>query len=358
MPMPNVSAQELESVISEVFQATGAPEGEAGTTAHIIVDSNLTGHESHGVMAVPGYVNQIKQGYIVPGAEIEVVLDKPAIAVIDGHRNFGHATAYQATELAIEKAKTVGIAAVGAKNVHHIGRVGTYPEMIAKAGLGGIVCANSGGPVHNVAPYGGAQGRTGTNPLSIGFPSDFEGPVVLDMATSVHAGGKIRAYQRAGVPFPEYWLLDSDGRPTTDPNEVKAGGSVRTFGGPVGYKGFGLSFMVEIMSGMLSRNGYSRDMGENTTRGDVSNGHFIIAIDVEAFMPVETLKEEINEMTEWIKSSPPAEGFDEILYPGELEARSRKERLSSGVPLDGTTYEELVQLASEYNTVTRLSPLD
>jgi uncharacterized oxidoreductase len=356
--MPRVDAYQLESATTEIFQAVGAPKEDARITARIIVDSNLTGHESHGIMAVPRYVEQVKQGSIVPGAETEVVLDRPAIALIDGHRNFGHAVAYRATELAIEKAKKVGIAAVGAKNVHHIGRVGTYPEMIARAGLGGIVCANSGGPSHGVAPFGGARGRTGTNPIAIGFPSDFEGPVVIDMATSVHANGKIRAYQRAGVPFPDDWLLDSEGNPTTDPREVRQGGSVRTFGGPVGYKGYGLSFMVEIMSGMLTRNGYSRDMGQDTTRADVSNGHFIIAIDCEAFMPLETLKEEISDMTGWIKSSPPAEGFDEVLYPGELEARSRKERLANGVPLDGATYEELVQLTKEHDTATRLLPLD
>ena len=136
------------------------------------------------------------------------------------------------------------------------------------------------------------------------------------------------------------------------------GGSVRTFGGPVGYKGYGLSFMVEVMAGMLSRNGYSRDMGDKTTKADVSNGHFIIAIDCEAFMPLETLKEEISDMTRWIKSSPPAEGFEEVLYPGELEARSRRERQANGVPLDGTTFEELVQLTGEYGTETRLTPID
>ena len=355
--MPNVDAHELERAVSEMLRAVGSPEREADVTARILVDSNLTGHESHGVMAVPRYLEQVKKGWIVPGAEIEVVLDKPAIALVDGNKNFGAAVAHRATELAIEKAKKVGIAAVGARNTHHIGRVGTYPEMIANAGLGGIVCANSGGPVHGVAPYGGAKGRTGTNPISFGFPSDFDGPVVLDMATSVHAGNKMRAYERAGHPIPEGWLQDSDGNPTTDVSEYRNGGSVRTFGGPVGYKGYGLSFMVEIMSGMLSRNGYSRDMGRPTDRGDVSNGHFIIAIDCEAFMPLEELKEEIADMTGWIKSSPPAKGFDEVLYPGELEARSRNERLESGVPLDGTTFEELVQLTSEYNTATRLTPL-
>ena len=356
--MPNVDARELELAVSEIFQAVGAPEKDAQITARIIVDSNLTGHESHGVSAVPRYVGWVKDGRIVPGAEPEIVLDKPAIALIDGHRNFGHVVAHRATILAIEKAKNIGIAAVGAKNVHHIGRVGTYTEMIARAGLGGIVCANSGGPSHGVAPYGGSKGRTGTNPISIGFPSHFDDPVVLDMATSVHANGKIRAYQRAGIPFPEGWLMDSEGNPTTDPREFRQGGSVRTFGGPVGYKGYGLSFMVEIMSGMLSRNGYSRDTEALDHDVPVSNGHFIIAIDCEAFMPIETLKDEISDMTQWIKSSPPAEGFDEVLYPGELESRSRKERLETGVPLDGTTFEELVQLTGEHNTATRLSPLD
>ena len=247
--MPNVDALELKSAVSEMLRAVGSPKAEADVTAHIIVDSNLTGHESHGVMAVARYLEQVKGGSIVPGAEIEVVLDKPAIALIDGHRNFGHAVAHRATELAIEKAKNVGIAAVGARNVHHIGRVGTYPEMIANAGLGGIVCANSGGPSHGVAPFGGTKGRTGTNPISIGFPSDFDGPVVLDMATSVHANGKIRAYQRAGVPFPDDWLQDADGNPTTNPAEVRQGGSVKTFGGPVGYKGYGLSFTVRPRAG-------------------------------------------------------------------------------------------------------------
>lgn len=356
--MPNVDALDLESVTYEIFSAAGSPERDARITAQIIVDSNLTGHESHGVATVPRYVDNIRTGLIDPGAEIELEIDKPAIALINGNKNFGHAVAHRATKIAIEKAKKMGIAAVGARNVQHIGRVGTYPEMIAKAGLGGIVCANSGGPSHGVAPFGGSKGRTGTNPISIGFPSEFDDPVVLDMATSVHANGKIRAYQRAGVPFPGDWLMDSDGNPTTDPREVRQGGSVRTVGGPVGYKGYGLSFMVEIMAGMLSRNGYSRDMGPNTTKADVSNGHFIIAIDCEAFMSLETLKEEISDMTGWIKSSPPAAGFEEVLYPGELESRSRKERLTNGVPLDGTTYEELVQLSRELDTPTRLSSLE
>ena len=347
--MPTVSSEALEKATYEILRAVGAPEEDARVTAHIIVESNLTGHDSHGVVTVPGYVEQVKKGYIVPGAPTEVVVDEPTYALVDGHRNFGHIVTYKATQLAIEKARENTVACVGARNVHHIGRVGAYPEMIAEAGMGGIVCANSGGPIHAAAPYGGTKGRMGTNPIAIGFPSDFDGPVLLDMATTVHAAGKVTVYQRQGKPFPDDWLIDPEGRPTTDPSWFGKGGALRTFGGTVGYKGFGLAFFVEILAGMLNRNGYSRDMQVTDRYKDMSNGSFIIAINCESFLPLETLKREISDLTAWIKSSPPAEGFDEVLYPGELETRTRKERLANGVPLDETTWEEIQKLAEEHH---------
>lgn len=355
--MPIVDAGTLEKVTYEILRAVGTPEEDARITAHIIVESNLTGHESHGVVTVPGYINYVKKGFIVPGSPTEVVQDEPTYALIDGHRNFGHIVTYRATQLAIEKARKTTIVCVGTRNVRHIGRLGAYPEMIAEAGLGGIICANSGGPVHNVAPYGGAKGRTGTNPIAMAFPSDFDGPILLDMATTVHAACKVTVYQRQGIPFPSDWLIDSEGRPTTDPREFSKGGAMRTFGGQVGYKGFGLSFFVEILAGILARNGYSRDTGSMDPSEHLSNGSFIIAINCESFLPLETLKREINDLTAWIKSSPLAEGFDEILYPGELEARRRKERLANGIPLDDTTWDEIKQLVDEYNVGTSLTSL-
>ena len=355
--MPRVRSEVLQQATYEILEAIGTPDGDARITARIIVESNLTGHESHGVVALPGYIDRVNKGYIVPGAPTEVVLEKPSHALIDGHRNFGHVTAYKATQLAIEKARKSTIACVGTKNVRHIGRVGAYPEMIAAEGMGGIVCANSGGPIHNVAPYGGAKGRTGTNPISIGFPSEFDGPVLLDMATTVHAAGKVKVYDRMGIPFPDDWLIDADGKPTTNPADMWKGGAMRTFGGPVGYKGFGLSFFVEILAGILSRNGYSRDTGDLDPMEHLSNGTFVMAINCESFLPLETLKREISDLTAWIKSSPPAEGFKEILYPGELEARTRKERLANGVPLDDTTWEEIQRLAEEHDIKTPLEAL-
>ena len=308
-------------------------------------------------MAVPGYVNRVKKGYIVPGSPTEVVQDEPTYALIDGHRNFGHIVTYRATQLAIEKAKKTTIAGVGTRNVRHIGRLGAYPEMMVEAGLGGITCANGVGPVHNAAPYGGAKGRTGTNPIAMASPSDFDRPILLDMATTVHAAGKVAVCQHQGIPFPSDWLIDSEGRPTTDPRELREGGAMRTFGGRAGYKGFGLSFFVEILAGILARNGYSRDTGSIDPIEHLSNGSFIIAINCESFLPLETLKREISDLTAWIKSSPPAEGFDEILYPGELEVRMRKERLANGIPLDDTTWDEIKRLVDEYNAGTSLTSL-
>ena len=346
--MPRVSSATLEKVTSGVLRAVGCPEEEALITARIIVESNLAGHDSHGVVAVPGYLAAVKNGWIVPGAQVEVAEDRPTYALVDGHRNFGHFVTYKATQLAIEKARETTLACVGTRNVYHIGRVGAYPEIIAQAGMGGIVCANSGGPIHPAAPYGGAKGRMGTNPIAMAFPSDLGGPILLDMATTVHAVGKVTVYQRQGHPFPSDWLIDTEGRPTTDPDEFRDGGAMRTFGGPVGYKGYCLSFFVEILAGILARNGYAREMPGINPRAHMSNGAFIMAINSESFLPLETLKQEIGDLTAWMKSCPPAEGFDEVLYPGELEARTRKERLANGVPLDDTTWEEICGQAEQH----------
>jgi len=346
--MPTVNAEALEKFANQAIRAAGAPEEDARITANIIVDSNLTGHESHGVVALPRYLGFIKKGYIVPGAPTEVVRDDPSFTLVNGNRNFGHIVTYRATQIAIENARKSTIACVGTQNVRHIGRVGAYPEMIAAAGMGGIICANGGGPIHNVVPYGGSKGRLGTNPIAMAFPSDLDGPIMLDMATTFHAAGKVTVYQRLGKEFPDDWIVDSEGRPSNDPADLRAGGAMRTLGGEVGYKGFGLSFFVEILAGIVARNGYVQATQDENHYINMSNGAFIMAINCEPFLPLEALKREIGELTEWVKSSPPAEGFDEVLYPGELEARLRKQRQRDGVPLDETTWSEILGLAKEY----------
>jgi len=355
--MPNVKAEALEEVTRRIFHAAGMPEEDARITARFIVESNVTGHDSHGVVAVPGYVRNMGKGYIVAGAPTEVVKEGPAYAIVDGHRNLGHVVAYRATKMAIEKARDTTISCVAVRNVGHMGRMGAYPEMAAREGMFGMICTGSGGVVHSVAPYGGTKGRTGTNPIAMAFPSDLDGPILLDMATSVHATGKIRVYQRQGVPLPPDWLIDREGRPTTNPEDFYAGGAHRTFGGLAGYKGYGLSFFVEILSGIVTRDGHARDTGGADYAPGFSNGSIIVVINTESFVPLETLKKEIGDLTQWMKSSPPAQGFDGVLYPGEPEARTRRERLANGIPLDDTTWEEIRKLAQEYGLKGSLPPL-
>lgn len=343
--MPKVESRLLEEFAYQAFRSVGAPEEDARIAAFHIVDSNLAGHDSHGVMALPGYINGAKKGFLDPGAPFELVKDEPTFAIVDGHRNFGHVVAHRATELAIQKARNATISCVAIRHVGHMGRMGGYPEMIAKAGMGGFICCGSGGVIHSVAPYGGTKGRTGTNPIAMAFPSEPDGRIILmDMATTVHAHGKMNVYVRQGKEFPDDWLLDADGRPTTDPKKFAA---FRTFGGPVGYKGYALSFFVEILSGILTGDGYAHDTKGADYRPHFSNGAVIIAINVWSFLPVEQMKREILDMTQWITSSPPAEGFSKVMYPGEPEEMTRKERLAGGIPLDEPTWADLQKLAAE-----------
>jgi len=354
--MPTIRSEALEEFVYRVLRAVETPEEDARIVAQHIVGSDIAGHESHGVMALPGYMRLHEKGYINTGSPFEIVKDEPAYAIVDGHRNFGHVVAHKATELAIEKARKTTISCVAFREARHIGRLGGYVEMIAKAGMFGFICCASGGVIHTVAPYGGTKGRTGTNPIAMAIPSGPDGRIILlDMATIVHAAGKMRVYQRQEKPFPDDWLLDKEGQPTTDPNEF---GAFRPVGGDVGYKGYGLLFFVEILSGILTRDGYSQDFPNlDDPMGEFTNGSLIIAINNESFLPLDVLKKEVLALTDWIKSSPTADGFDEILYPGEPEERSRKERLANGIAIDDTTWESMEKLAEEFKLEGALTPI-
>ncbi|MDP2947970.1 MAG: Ldh family oxidoreductase [Chloroflexota bacterium] len=351
--MPLVKADALEDLTYRAFRAVGSPHEDASVTAHLIVEANVVGHDSHGVQAVPNYLKAIREGTCTPGSPTEVVKEGPTYAIIDGHKNLGHIVAYRATQKAIEKARKSVIGVVALRRCNHLGRVGGYTEIIAEAGLAGMMFTGVGGMSRSVAPYGGAKGRTGTNPISMAFPSNLEGPILLDMATSVHAAGKVRVYERQGLEFPDDWLMDSEGRPTTDVKVYRKGGAMRTFGG---YKGYGLQFFVEIFAGILNRDGHARELA-NPAGVQHSNGSFIIAIDPTPFVPLQQAKQEIDVLTAWMKSSPPAPGFTEVLYPGEPEARTRKERRANGIPLDDTTWNDVKKFAQELDLVEYLPPV-
>ena len=214
--MPVFSIEHLRQVGAAIFAAAGAPPAAADVVAKLLADANAVGHDSHGVIRIPQYITTIEKGEIVPHAEVEVVRQTAAAAVLDGHWGFGQVVMNQAVEMGLERAGNCGVAAITVKNANHIGRLGSYVEHIAEANMIGLLCANSHGAGAGVAPWGGIAGRLGTNPLAGGWPDGEGGALVLDITTSVVAEGKVRVKRNRGEPVPEGWIIDAAGQPSTE----------------------------------------------------------------------------------------------------------------------------------------------
>ena len=245
--MPIVPVDRLTSIGSTLLQCAGASKMEGDTVAKGCVAANLAGHDSHGVIAIPTYIDRMGKGHIVPGAPFEIKQESATTTVIDGNWGFGFVVAEKAAQITIEKAKKSNVAAATILRQSHVGRVGAYPIMAAREGLIAIMTADSGRSPKAVAPFGGREARLGTNPICIAIPSDLDGPFVLDMATSGVAVGKIKLAQAKGTKIPEGWMVDKDGKATTDPFDYDKGGVLLPLGGSEGFKGSGLSAMVEVL---------------------------------------------------------------------------------------------------------------
>src|ERR1700723_2348635 len=229
--MAIVQADRLTRIAAALLKAAGASDEEANAVAVGCVNANLTGHDSHGVIAIPAYIARIKVGHIVPGAKWSIVQETPTTTVIDGHWGFGFHVNAKAMALTIEKAKTANVAACTVFRQSHVGRLAAYPMMAMREGMIGLATADSGRSPKAVAPFGGREARLGTNPISIAMPSDLDGPLYLDMATSAAGAGKIALSVARGTPVPPGWIIDRDGRPTTDPSQLRQGGALLPVGG-------------------------------------------------------------------------------------------------------------------------------
>lgn len=343
--MPTLNYDQMFSVAHSILQAAGVPESESAIIAGELADSNMVGHDSHGIMRLVQYVEFIRDGYAKPGAQMEIVNEGPSYAVIDGHFNFGQVIARSGLQIGLQKAREQGAATILIRNCNHIGRLGSYTHEAARAGLVALMAVNAPGP-GGVAPFGGIERRLGTNPISIAAPAG-DDALVLDMTTSATAEGKLRVAKQKGEMIPEGLIIDGYGNPSCDPNAYynKPYGSILPLGGALmGHKGFGLSVMIDVLCGMLSGSGVCRT---DLPRG--ANGVWMHFLQIETFLPRSSYDEWMNIYLKSIKECPRAPGVNEILMPGELEQRRRAERQQTGVDIPAETWRQLTELAESLN---------
>lgn len=343
--MPVLSAQQLERLTADIFAAAGSPADVAQHVAHSLVVSNLMGHDSHGVLRIPSYLDAIDKGTCVPAARPTLQKETATTAIVDGNWAFGQITAHFATQVAIEKARSANVAAITIIRCNHIGRLGEYTEMASREGMIAFMVGGTynAGPV---APFGGAGRVLGTNPIAFGVPSVEGEPVVADIATSVSAEGKLRVARAKHQSVPRGVILDRDGNPSTNPEDFYNGGVLLPMGG---HKGYVLSVIVDLLGRYMAG-------GEKFAVKDVSFGNLLVVVNVAAFRPVEEFEAAVGERLKQIKGVKPAPGFSEVMLPGEPERRNQKQRGKDGVVLPDDTYAALHAVADKLK-VTMPDPL-
>jgi LDH2 family malate/lactate/ureidoglycolate dehydrogenase len=333
-----ISAPDLRQRVYEIFGALDSPQPVSQRVAHSLVESNLVGHDSHGVIRVPAYARAIRAGTLNPKGEICVVRESASTALLDCGYTFGQVAAAQGMELAVAKARQCDIAMVVLQHCGHTGRLGEYPVMAAERGFMGMVFCHGAPPGGLVAPFGGIGRALGANPIAWGVPGGDGKPVFLDYATSVVAQGKIQVAADKGEEIPEGWLLDVEGRPTRDPHDQFSGGVMLPFGG---HKGYALGVLIELLGGGLSGVGVPLQPGYRWDQGTV-----LVAVNIEAFQPLDAFRELVADFGRRLKATPRAAGCAEILLPGEPEWRCKAERERTGIPLPEKTWERIRETAA------------
>ena len=340
--MPLLRAPAIRAFAGDCFEAVGFPPAEAALIARLMVEANLTGHETHGIRQIPRYLALAQSGDVRAGAPVTVVQETPATAVLDGHRTLGFVGAAKAAEIAIAKAKQTKVAAVGVRNLDHVGRVGAYPEMAAAEGLVCLAYTCAQGRGRSVAPFGGIGRLIGTNPIAAGFPGPRGFPILLDFATSATAANKIRVAFTRGKPTGPGWIVDEQGHPTTDPKVFIDGkGNQLPVGGEQGHKGFGLAVLVDILGGILAGAGTAASPTQL-----LNNGTFLICIDPSAFVAKEEYDRQLATLIDYLHAAPPAPGKAGVILPGEYEHTNRIKHTRDGFEVEDSIWQSIVEAAA------------
>jgi len=331
-----ISPGRLEQLVSAIFAAAGCGPAEHTRIAHYLVEANLVGHDSHGVIRVPAYIDWLRAGKVLANQGLKIVFENAAMAVVDGQLGFGQVMGEAAMKLGIDKAGGQGVAVVALRNSGHLGRIGDWAEMTAKAGKVSLHFVNTSGGGILVAPFGGSQRRLSANPIAAGVPVPDGPPIIVDISTCTIAEGKIKVAFNKGATVPDGCILDGEGRPTNDPKAFYAApaGAILPLGG---HKGYGLGVVAEMLAGALS-GGACSHFGVDR----VSNNMLSIILDPTFFQSAGEFSDEVRGFITHVKSSRTVTPDGEILMPGEPEARARAQRSRDGIEIDDTTWGQIV----------------
>ena len=338
MPAPRVfQAVPLARAIEAIVAAGGSDAREAKRVAENLVTANLTGHDSHGVGMIPRYVESLQEGGLQPNRHPRVKLDGGALLALDGQGGYGQVIGLEATDMAIERARRHGVAVMALANAHHLCRIGQWAEQAVAQGLVSLSFVNVISR-SIVAPFGGTDARFGTNPVCIGIPLAGEPPMILDMATSGVAQGKVRVAHNKGEKVAPGLLIDDQGHPTTEARYgvIEPYGALTTFGL---HKGYGLAVVCELLGGALSGGGTWHT--EDRSKKRILNGMLSILIDPQKLGTADVFAREALEFVSWVKKSPPATGVDRVRIAGDPERETRAKREKDGIAIDATTWTEI-----------------
>jgi LDH2 family malate/lactate/ureidoglycolate dehydrogenase len=336
-----IPADPLIDFATAVYESEGMPHPDARLIADTLVQADLWGHQSHGVLRLGWYRDRLRNKVMQPVAHIEQLVDAGAMGLIDGHDSVGQVTTMHATEQAIRRAQAHGVGVVAVRNSNHFGTCMYYTLTGARAGCVTMLASN-GGPA--MAPWGGMKKIVGTNPWSVAAPAGRHAPLVMDMANTGVARGKIYLARNKHLPIPLGWAISAAGEPTTDPQEAIDGIIL-----PMAeHKGYAIAVIVDLLSGVLSGSGFLSAVHSPYQTTEKSNcGHFMVAIDIAVLQPLAQFNARMEAFVAELKSVPLAQGFDEVFYPGEMEARNDLRNRSDGLELPPDTLADLRRIADE-----------
>ena len=342
-----VSVERLCDFITIAFEKTGLPATDARVLGELMSEADLQGSDGHGVIRLVPYIRRLKGGAVNFHPNIRVVQERAAMALIDGDNGMGHLVMKRATELAIEKARTAGIAWVGSKNSNHAGPASLYATMPLKHDMIGLYFAV--GNANHLPPWGGLDMLLSTNPIAAAIPAGDEKPIVLDMATTVAAYGKVKTKALRGETMPEGWMIDRQGKPLTDPKRADEGMLLPLGGMEAGYKGYGLAMIIGLLAGTLGGAAMGRDVIDfNHDDDSVTNtGQAIAAINIAAFGDVAVFKASVDALVRDFRNSRRIPGVERIYVPGERSQETRANHTRDGIPVAPALLRGLDQVADD-----------